>query len=78
MVQWSIAAAAIAAAVHECSVPAAVVRQRGSLVISLGEPSRDGRWRAPNVARARALVAASGTRGERVTVSAFNDDSDFH
>jgi peptide/nickel transport system substrate-binding protein len=27
----------------------------------------DGRWRAPDLARARALVAASGTRGEPVT-----------
>jgi YVTN family beta-propeller protein len=28
----------------------------------------DGRWRAPDLAGARRLVAASGTRGERVTV----------
>jgi len=27
----------------------------------------DGRWHAPDLARARALVAASGTRGDRVT-----------
>jgi YVTN family beta-propeller protein len=31
-------------------------------------PSADGRWRAPEVAGARRLVAVSGTRGERVTV----------
>jgi YVTN family beta-propeller protein len=31
-------------------------------------PSTDGRWRALDLARARRLVAASGTRGERVTV----------
>jgi peptide/nickel transport system substrate-binding protein len=31
-------------------------------------PSADGRWRAPDLARARRLVALSGTRGERVTV----------
>ena len=30
--------------------------------------SDDGRWHAPDLARARQLVAASGTRGERVTV----------
>jgi DNA-binding SARP family transcriptional activator/ABC-type transport system substrate-binding protein len=30
-------------------------------------PGADGRWRAPDLARARALVAASGTRGDRVT-----------
>jgi DNA-binding SARP family transcriptional activator/ABC-type transport system substrate-binding protein len=29
--------------------------------------SGDGRWRAPDLARARALVGASGTRGEQVT-----------
>src|SRR5262249_51910560 len=31
-------------------------------------PSADGRWHAPDLARARQLVAASGTRGERITV----------
>jgi peptide/nickel transport system substrate-binding protein len=31
-------------------------------------PSRDGRWRAPNLARARALVAASHTAGMDVSV----------
>ena len=41
-------------------------------------PSRTGRWTAPNLTRARALVAASATRGARVTVSSFNDDSAFH
>jgi len=41
-------------------------------------PSRDGRWTSPNLARARELVAASGTHGDRVIVSAFNDDSAFH
>ncbi|TMK34828.1 MAG: hypothetical protein E6G64_01160, partial [Actinobacteria bacterium] len=34
-------------------------------------PGADGRWRAPDLARARALVAASGTRGEQVTASCF-------
>jgi YVTN family beta-propeller protein len=29
-------------------------------------PGADGRWRAPDLGRARALVAASGTRGDRV------------
>jgi peptide/nickel transport system substrate-binding protein len=37
-------------------------------------PGRDGRWTAPNLALARRLVAASGTRGERVVVWG---DSDF-
>jgi ABC-type transport system substrate-binding protein len=31
----------------------------------------DGRWHAPDLARARALVVASGTRGERVTAYGF-------
>jgi peptide/nickel transport system substrate-binding protein len=31
-------------------------------------PGTDGRWRAPDLARARALVAASGTRGGHVTL----------
>jgi len=31
-------------------------------------PSRTGEWRAPDLRRARRLVAASGTRGMRVTV----------
>jgi DNA-binding SARP family transcriptional activator/ABC-type transport system substrate-binding protein len=30
-------------------------------------PSADGRWHAPDLARARALVAASGTRGEQIS-----------
>jgi peptide/nickel transport system substrate-binding protein len=35
--------------------------------------SADGRWRAPDLARARRLVAASGTGGERVTVWGASD-----
>src|SRR5207244_1141221 len=31
-------------------------------------PGADGRWRAPDLARARALVAASHTRGDKVAV----------
>jgi peptide/nickel transport system substrate-binding protein len=31
-------------------------------------PSADGRWHAADLARARLLVAASGTRGERITL----------
>jgi peptide/nickel transport system substrate-binding protein len=34
-------------------------------------PNADGRWRAPDLARARALVAASGTRGEQVSAYGF-------
>ena len=30
-------------------------------------PRRDGSWKAPDLAKARALVAASGTRGMKVT-----------
>jgi YVTN family beta-propeller protein len=30
-------------------------------------PGADGRWRAPDLARARARVAASGTRGDRIS-----------
>jgi peptide/nickel transport system substrate-binding protein len=36
-------------------------------------PHRDGRWSAPNLARARRLVAASGTRGLRIDVWAATD-----
>jgi peptide/nickel transport system substrate-binding protein len=36
-------------------------------------PSADGRWHAPDLARARRLVAASGTRGERITVYGDKD-----
>ena len=32
------------------------------------DPSPSGRWTAPNLPRARQLIAASGTRGEAVTV----------
>jgi peptide/nickel transport system substrate-binding protein len=32
------------------------------------DPRPDGRWRGPNLTRARALIRASGTRGESVTV----------
>jgi peptide/nickel transport system substrate-binding protein len=34
-------------------------------------PGADGPWRAPGLARARALVAASGTRGERISAYGF-------
>jgi peptide/nickel transport system substrate-binding protein len=37
-------------------------------------PSRGGGWNGPDVARARRLVAASGTRGARVTVWGWSDD----
>ena len=37
-------------------------------------PTSNGRWRAPDLARARRLVAASGTRGDRVTVWGSTDD----
>jgi YVTN family beta-propeller protein len=35
---------------------------------------RSGRWKGPDVARARRLIAASHRRGVRVTVFGFNDD----
>jgi peptide/nickel transport system substrate-binding protein len=38
-------------------------------------PHRHGGWAAPNLALARRLVAASGTRGERVVVWGSSDDS---
>jgi len=37
------------------------------------DPRGDGRWTAPDLRRARALVAASRTRGERVTVWSVSD-----
>jgi YVTN family beta-propeller protein len=36
-------------------------------------PRPDGRWTAPDLARARSLVAASGTRGEHLTVWGRSD-----
>jgi peptide/nickel transport system substrate-binding protein len=36
-------------------------------------PHRDGRWSAPNMARARRLVAASGTRGLRIDIWGATD-----
>jgi peptide/nickel transport system substrate-binding protein len=36
-------------------------------------PGPDGRWRAPDLAAARRLVAASDTRGEQVTVAGASD-----
>jgi peptide/nickel transport system substrate-binding protein len=37
-------------------------------------PNADGTWSAPDLARAQRLVAASGTRGDRVTVWGWTDD----
>jgi YVTN family beta-propeller protein len=37
-------------------------------------PDRTGAYHGPDLARARTLVAASGTRGERVTVWGWTDD----
>ena len=37
-------------------------------------PTSAGRWRSPDLPRARRLIAASGTRGDRVTVWGPNDD----
>jgi YVTN family beta-propeller protein len=37
-------------------------------------PTASGTWKAPDVARARRLVAASGTRGTPVTVWGWTDD----
>jgi peptide/nickel transport system substrate-binding protein len=39
-------------------------------------PKADGAWSAPDLRRARALVAASGTRGARVTVWTHSDTGD--
>jgi peptide/nickel transport system substrate-binding protein len=36
-------------------------------------PSADGRWHAPDLAHAQQLVAASGTRGDRITVWGLED-----
>lgn len=38
------------------------------------DPAAAGRWTAPNLARARRLTAASGTRGTPVTVWGWTDD----
>jgi peptide/nickel transport system substrate-binding protein len=39
-----------------------------------GNPRAAGRWTAPDLARARKLVAASGTRGAQITVLGWTDD----
>jgi ABC-type transport system substrate-binding protein len=39
------------------------------------DPSARGEWTAPDLRRARRLVAASGTRGARVTVWGWSDDA---
>jgi len=39
------------------------------------DPSLGGTWNGPDLARARRLVAASGTRGARITVWGFTDDA---
>ena len=38
------------------------------------DPRSDGRWTAPDLDRAKRLVAASGTRGERVHIWGSSDD----
>ncbi|HZS60792.1 MAG TPA: ABC transporter substrate-binding protein [Gemmatimonadaceae bacterium] len=38
------------------------------------DPRRNGVWSAPDLAKARRLVAASGTRGDRITVWASPDE----
>ncbi len=38
------------------------------------DPTPSGAWREPDLRRARQLVAASGTRGTKVTVWGFTDD----
>jgi YVTN family beta-propeller protein len=38
-------------------------------------PTSDGSWRTPDLARARRLVAASGTRGASVTIWGWTDDT---
>jgi peptide/nickel transport system substrate-binding protein len=40
------------------------------------DPSASGAWVGPDLAKARALVAASGTKGMRVTVWSDNQESD--
>ncbi len=41
-------------------------------------PGKAGKWTAPDLAKARALVARSGTRGARVTVWAWNEATGFN
>lgn len=37
------------------------------------DPSRNGTWHAPDLRKARALIAESGTRGDRITVTDVSD-----
>jgi peptide/nickel transport system substrate-binding protein len=48
-------------------VPAGISGHRGYCPYTQA-PSRSGRWTAPDLARARKLIAASGTRGMTVTI----------
>jgi YVTN family beta-propeller protein len=57
-------------------VPPGLPGYRRHCPYTLG-PRRDGRWNRADVARARQLVAASGTSGARVSVSAPGDEA-FH
>ena len=41
-------------------------------------PTKRGKWTAPDLAKARALVARSGTRGMKVTVWAWSEARDFN
>jgi YVTN family beta-propeller protein len=54
-------------------IPAGLPGHRRSCPYTL-DPRRDGRWLAPDLPRARALVAASGTQGAHVTVWSVSDD----
>ena len=71
-VNYAVDRAAIAAS-YGLSQPTCQLRPPGTVGFRrycpyTAAPSRTGEWKAPDLARARSLVDASGTRGMRVTV----------
>jgi peptide/nickel transport system substrate-binding protein len=72
-VNYAVDRAAIARAYGGLTVPTCQLRPPGTVGFRsycpyTAAPNAAGEWRAPDLARARSLVAASGTRGTPVTV----------
>jgi peptide/nickel transport system substrate-binding protein len=65
------------AAVPACSVVPAAVPNTRPVCSSTKSPSPAGTWTAPDLAQARRLITASGTRGDRVTVWTDTDKIRF-
>jgi peptide/nickel transport system substrate-binding protein len=57
-----------AAATPDCQYIPATVPGHSSYCPYTSDPSRAGRWTAPNLAKARTLIDASGTRGDSISL----------